>query len=120
MFFNNKKETTPICTANNGLPECDSVAKIKEYQKQLNDMKTINYEELIKKYFMGNYYIAFRGNGITHIVEDMIRYCKSSHITCEEYFGKFGRDLDTYLNQENTVQSLNAKIKNEKKKLGIE
>ena len=116
MFFNNKKETTPICTANNGLPECDSVAKIKEYQKQLNDMKIIRQKDLLDEYFMDNRSFS---SCIMRIIEDTMEYCIPSHTTCEEYFRNFGKGLDAYNNQQKLKQELTDKIKEEKDKLGI-
>ena len=120
MIFNSKKETTTTCTANNGLTECDSVAKIKEYQKQLSELALIKKPILFERYFLPRYYDTYLCDVLLHITDEMIRDYSLSSNTYEEYFSEFGLTLDVYINQERLKKELNDKIKNEKDKLGIE
>jgi hypothetical protein len=130
MFF--RKNIKPIeeqkvsftCNAIDGSKECDTVKNIRDYQSQINELKNVNLDELIKKYFIVRYgnmnsYIdhsrVFEINRVLYELQN-----QKPTTSFEKLFSEFGKEVDVYFDKNTRLKDLREKLKVEKDKLGIE
>jgi len=121
MFFNhkskNKNKINQIqCNSSNNLTECSTVAKIKQYQEELNKLHLHkNASQTIGEYFVMCRFDSQSHYAMTRTIESL----KQSKTNCEEYFRDFGQKLDICFQEEKIIEELKNNIQTEKERLGI-
>lgn len=119
MFWKkNKSSTTPTtCNANSNTPECNGIANLREYQRQLKLIENLDLRGLCEQYVCTDRNM-YRSEETCHVIYDLIRSKRS--LNFEEHFRQFGKELDDFIQRDNLIKELNYYIKIEKEKLGIE
>lgn len=125
MFWNKKKiEIKPIrvCEINQGLPECNSVSNLREWQQKLKDISNTRLIDISSKYLnvIQDSYLRSELYCIEMIISNLIHSGDNTFANFEERFRAFGKEIDNYAKQDLIIRELTKKIKDEKSKLGIE
>jgi hypothetical protein len=126
MFWTKKNKVEVnhirVCEVNQGLPECNSVNKLREYQQQLKNIKNSSLTDISAKYLnvVNDSYLRSELYCIEVILNQLIRRTDNTYINFEERFKAFGKEIDDYIKKDCIIDDLIKKIKVEKNILGIE
>jgi hypothetical protein len=122
-----------MCNVDKGLNECDSIAKIRDWQKKLDEvyqqhkqLRNNDAYTIIEKYISqhGDTYTYFSySTGIKSHINSIIKQNLKLNRSNEEFFRDFGKEIDDYYtnynNNEKRMDNLKKAIQEEKNKLGI-
>lgn len=118
--------TPQVCDTDKGLFECDSVYKIRQYQKAIEEFENISLAKIMDNYLVydvpyynSNSYMSSRRYEFEELIKIIASRNESETISLEERFRKFGQELDKYIDRVNILNELKNNLQKEKDKLGI-